>query len=60
MEEVDELFEAKLAAWKFSSYETHGAARLLAALENEGMTPEKAEAVEVELRGGEDKGKHLV
>jgi hypothetical protein len=42
LEEVDELFEAKLWAWNFSQYETHGTARLLTSLENEGTFGRKA------------------
>ena len=42
MEEVDELFAAKLWAWQFKTYQTHGAGRVLAALENEGAVDENA------------------
>ena len=52
MEEVDDLFEANMWAWQFSSYETHGAGRLLATLENEGLSAEKAMAVKIEHREG--------
>lgn len=45
LEEVDELFAAKLWAWQFSKYETHGAGHLVAALENEGVF-DKGPAVE--------------
>ncbi|RMJ11839.1 hypothetical protein CDV36_008500 [Fusarium kuroshium] len=51
---VDELFEANMWAWQFSSYETHGAGRLLATLENEGLSAEKATAVKIEHREGAD------
>ncbi|RSL85125.1 hypothetical protein CEP51_003514 [Fusarium floridanum] len=54
LEEVDELFEANIWAWQFSSYETHGAGRLLATLENEGLSAEKATAVKIEHREGAD------
>lgn len=46
LEEVDELFAAKLHAWQFKNYETHGTGRLLAELENEGMVPGKMESTE--------------
>lgn len=42
LEEVDELFAAKLWAWKFADYETQGTGRLVTVLENEGnLDPEK-------------------
>lgn len=46
MEEVDELFEARLAAWNFKNYETHGTGRLLAEIENQGVIEDKAEVSE--------------
>lgn len=36
LEEVDELFEAKIWAWQFKRHETHEAGRALASLESEG------------------------
>lgn len=38
LEEVDELFGAKLRAWQFKNYQTHGAARALAEIEKSGDT----------------------
>jgi len=43
LEEVDELFAAKLAAWRFKGYETHGTARLLADLETKRSTTAQEE-----------------
>ena len=34
LEEVDELFEARLPAWKFASYRTQGTNAKIAALQN--------------------------
>jgi hypothetical protein len=48
LEEVDELFEAKLQAWQFKKYETHGMGRLLVVLEQEGAPAEKVQAVQLE------------
>ena len=49
LEEVDDLFAAKLPAWRFKAYETHGTVRLLADLENEKEVSVKQElAHEVE------------
>lgn len=41
LEEVDELFEAKLPARSFSRYETVGTGRQIAALENSGRIDKK-------------------
>lgn len=41
LEEVDELFGAKLWAWQFRKHETHGTGHLLTMLENEGEGMEK-------------------
>jgi SP family sugar:H+ symporter-like MFS transporter len=49
LEEVDELFAAKLWAWQYHKYETHGTGRLLALLENEGVAIEKAKIEEHEF-----------
>lgn len=38
MEEIDQLFEANIPAWKFSKYQTGGLTHELAVLEN-GETP---------------------
>ena len=35
LEEVDELFEAGLQAWQFSSYKTRGTGALIAALQGD-------------------------
>ncbi|KAL1866974.1 hypothetical protein VTK73DRAFT_4443 [Phialemonium thermophilum] len=50
LEEVDELFAAKLWAWQFSKYQTHGKGHLLAVLENEGVvvTEDKTRDEQVE------------
>ena len=44
MEEIDQLFDAKLPAWKFASYETTGMSHDLATFENSKDV--KAEIVE--------------
>lgn len=54
LEEVDELFEARLHAWQFSKYETSGTGRLLAALENGGEVADKSHTAEIEER--DDRG----
>lgn len=41
LEEVDGLFEAKLSARRFSTYESTGMGRLLASLENHDKADEK-------------------
>lgn len=42
LEEVDELFEAKLWAWQFSKYETTGVGSRIAQLEEHNAVPDKA------------------
>ncbi|PSR78135.1 general substrate transporter [Coniella lustricola] len=37
LEDVDELFEARLPARRFATYETHGAGRILTEIENSGL-----------------------
>jgi SP family sugar:H+ symporter-like MFS transporter len=44
LEEVDELFEARLSARHFDRYETVGTGRLLATLENQGEDTKKEDA----------------
>lgn len=46
LEEVDELFEARLSARHFDKYETVGTGRLLATLENKGEEVKKEDARE--------------
>lgn len=41
LEEVDELFEARLWAWQFSSYETTGVGSRIARLEEHSAEPDK-------------------
>lgn len=41
LEEVDQLFEARLAAWKFAPYETHGTGHVLTTIENKVVVSEK-------------------
>ncbi|OAA63769.1 General substrate transporter [Niveomyces insectorum RCEF 264] len=57
LEEVDELFEARLWAWQFNKYETHGTGHLLATLENEGIGSEKNQAQQVEASSEKTPGK---
>lgn len=49
LEEIDDLFAAKLPAWRFKGYETHGTARYLADLENEKEVSEKQVLAKEEL-----------
>ncbi|KIW33511.1 hypothetical protein, variant [Cladophialophora immunda] len=49
LEEVDELFAAKLKAWQFSKYQSHGAGRFLATIENDGVVPEGVDGQHVEI-----------
>lgn len=51
LEEVDELFEAGIKAWKFRDYNTQGAGRLLTVIENGGKdaVSEKAGVQETEV-----------
>ncbi|KAJ5097379.1 hypothetical protein N7456_008100 [Penicillium angulare] len=48
LEEVDELFEAKIWAWQFKQYETRGAGRTLATLENEGRVYDSKEIADIQ------------
>lgn len=45
---MDELFEAKLWAWQFKRYETHGTGRTLATLENEGQVYSGKEIADIQ------------
>lgn len=47
LEEVDELFEARLSARKFKNFESFGAARMITTLENEGTLEGKTQFVKV-------------
>ncbi|OQV03352.1 hypothetical protein CLAIMM_08404 [Cladophialophora immunda] len=54
LEEVDELFAAKLHAWQFKKYETCGTGRLLTTIENEGVAlPVKAQELKAEVTHSE-------
>ena len=44
LEEVDELFEARLWAWQFRSYKTSGIGHHITQLEEHGVASEKAVA----------------
>jgi len=48
LEEVDELFEARLSARHFSKYRSTGTGRLLAELENQGRVGGKQPSANVE------------
>jgi len=48
LEEIDQLFEAKISMRKFSSYETSGLSHSVAVIENEGVAAEKLAALELE------------
>lgn len=51
LEEIDDLFAAKLPAWRFKGYETHGTVRMLADLEKEKDLSAKQEiAREIEVQ----------
>ncbi|KAH8811051.1 hypothetical protein F5884DRAFT_819467 [Xylogone sp. PMI_703] len=49
LEEVDELFAARLYVWRFKKYETHGRGRLLADIEIEKTDLQKSHIEEIEL-----------
>ncbi|CAL5865892.1 uncharacterized protein PFLUO_LOCUS98 [Penicillium psychrofluorescens] len=59
LEEVDELFEAKLGARQFKRYETHGAGQLIATLEKHGLGDEKPGKEGLELSDANAKHKHV-
>jgi hypothetical protein len=44
------MFDAKIWAWQFAKFETHGAARELAALQHAGST-QRAQDVLLEMEG---------
>lgn len=43
LEEVDELFEAKIHAWEFKNYQTSGIGHRIAQLEERDAIPEKGQ-----------------
>lgn len=45
LEEVDELFEARLWAWQFKSYKTSGIGHLIAELQEHNVDSEKLDMV---------------
>ncbi|KAM0443338.1 hypothetical protein ACHAQK_003701 [Fusarium lateritium] len=49
LEEIDQLFDANLPAWKFSKFETEGLTHELAVLENNA---DSKEADKIELESG--------
>jgi hypothetical protein len=49
LEEVDELFEAKLWAWQFSKYQTSGIGHRIAELEDHEAVADKAVAVSIPM-----------
>ena len=54
LEEVDDLFAAKLPAWRFKGYQTQGTVRLLADLEHEKeVSPKQEIAREEEVEKAE-------
>lgn len=52
LEELDELFESKVPARKFSTTETHGAARRITELESRGAVVEEAKSTRMRSSSG--------